>query len=228
MLVGDTKTYEVVLLLGVTTDTQDVGGNIRERRPVFCTEEDVRRCLKTFLGEQHQIPPMYSALKQNGKKLYEMAREGKEVERVARPVHFYEITVMKIDLPRVWLRATCSKGTYIRTFCHDIGEALGCGGCMEHLIRTKVGTFEWKNTFKLHQVKFLADQGRLEDCILPIDKMFNSLPALQVEPQGNKLAWNGGYLYPQQIRGSENPPNWTDGSDYRVYDSKRVFVGIYR
>ena len=149
MLAGETKTYEAVLLLGVTTDTQDAGGIIRESRPVSCTEEEVRRCAEAFLGEQLQVPPMYSALKQNGKKLYELAREGKEVERAARPVHFYEITVMKTELPRAWLRVTCSKGTYIRTLCHDIGEALGCGGCMEHLTRTRVGRFEWKDAFRL-------------------------------------------------------------------------------
>lgn len=228
MLAGETKTYEAVLLLGVTTDTQDAGGIIRESRPVSCTEEEVRRCAEAFLGEQLQVPPMYSALKQNGKKLYELAREGKEVERAARPVRFYEITVMKTELPRAWLRVTCSKGTYIRTLCHDIGEALGCGGCMEHLTRTRVGRFEWKDAFRLSQVQLLSDQARLGECILPLDKVFSSLPALQAEPEGDQAARNGGCLCPEQVRGCGEPVAWQDGREYRVYDSKQAFIGIYR
>ena len=134
LLTDKEKTYEAVLHLGIDTDTQDMSGTVLEEKPVNVTEEEVRKVLKSFVGEQLQVPPMYSALKVNGKKLYELAREGKTVERKARPVCFYEIEPLEFHLPLVKIRVTCSKGTYIRTLCHDIGEKLGCGGCMEDQI----------------------------------------------------------------------------------------------
>ena len=141
LLTDKEKTYEAVLHLGIDTDTQDMSGTVLEEKPVNVTEEEVRKVLKSFVGEQLQVPPMYSALKVNGKKLYELAREGKTVERKARPVCFYEIEPLEFHLPLVKIRVTCSKGTYIRTLCHDIGEKLGCGGCMESLLRTQVSEF---------------------------------------------------------------------------------------
>ena len=137
LLTDKEKTYEAVLHLGIDTDTQDMSGTVLEEKPVNVTEEEVRKVLKSFVGEQLQVPPMYSALKVNGKKLYELAREGKTVERKARPVCFYEIEPLEFHLPLVKIRVTCSKGTYIRTLCHDIGEKLGCGGCMEELLRSR-------------------------------------------------------------------------------------------
>ena len=144
LLMEETKTYEAVLLLGTVTDTQDTGGQVLRTRPVTCSPEELEDCLKGFLGEQMQVPPMYSALKQNGKKLYELAREGKTVERQPRKVHFYELELLETDLPRARIRVTCSRGTYIRTLCQDIGEKLGCGGCMEHLVRTGWGISLWR------------------------------------------------------------------------------------
>ena len=128
--------------LGMTTDTQDVTGRILEERSTeTLTADKVREVIESFIGDYDQIPPMYSALKVNGKKLYELAREGKVVERKARPVKILDIRIIEMDLPRVRMEVSCSKGTYIRTLCHDIGEQLGCGGCMESLIRTRVSTF---------------------------------------------------------------------------------------
>ena len=147
------KTYEAVLHLGIDTDTQDMSGTVLEERPVNVTEEEVRKVLKSFVGEQLQVPPMYSALKVNGKKLYELAREGKTVERKARPVCFYEIEPLEFHLPLVKIRVTCSKGTYIRTLCHDIGEKLGCGGCMEELLRSRVGRYSLFESHTLAQVE---------------------------------------------------------------------------
>ena len=134
MLTDETKTYEALLHLGIATDTQDMSGTVTAEAPVTVTEEEVRDCIASFVGEQQQVPPMYSALKVNGKKLYELAREGIEIERKARTVHFYEISILEVKLPLVRMEVTCSKGTYIRTLCHDIGEKLGCHGCMEQLI----------------------------------------------------------------------------------------------
>ena len=135
------KEYVAELLLGVKTDTQDTTGQVLEERKVETSEEEILRICAGFLGEQEQVPPMYSALKVNGKKLYELAREGKVVERKARPITIYELEVQEIALPVVRLRVLCSKGTYIRTLCEDIGEALGCGGAMQSLVRTRVERF---------------------------------------------------------------------------------------
>ena len=136
MLTDHSKVYRAVLLLGIDTDTQDISGQILEKRPVEENPEQVLEVIKGFIGPYDQIPPMYSALKVDGKRLYELARAGKTVERQARPVVIHDITVESMELPRVTMTVSCSKGTYIRTLCHDIGEKLGCGGCMEALIRT--------------------------------------------------------------------------------------------
>ena len=142
LLTDKNKTYEAVLLLGKTTDTQDITGEVLEEKSTEAlTEEKVREAIEGFIGDYEQIPPMYSALKVNGKKLYELAREGKVIERKARPVKILDIQILEIDLPKVRMEVSCSKGTYILTLCHDIGEKLGCGGCMESLMRTRVSTF---------------------------------------------------------------------------------------
>ena len=139
LLTDKRKTYQAVLLLGTETDTQDMTGTILSEKPTEqLTEPAVRGAAESFVGPYMQVPPMYSALKVNGKKLYELARAGKEVERAARPVEIYDLQIDAVELPRVTMTVTCSKGTYIRTLCHDIGEKLGCGGCMEKLIRTRV------------------------------------------------------------------------------------------
>ena len=226
MLADETKTYEAVLLLGTVTDTQDTSGKVLAEQPVLCTEEEVSRCLESFVGDKLQIPPMYSALKQNGKKLYELAREGKEVERRPRPVHFYEITALKMELPRVWLKVTCSKGTYIRTLCHDIGEQLGCGGCMEHLTRTRVGSFEIKNARRLGEVQLMADQGRLGEWISRLDEVFGGFAAFHTCREADKTARNGGRLTVGQVQ--EGVPEGPEEMKCRLYDSTGAFIGIYR
>ena len=138
MITDKEKTYEAVMRLGVVTDTQDMSGTVlSQTTELSVTEEELCTVVSSFVGDYMQVPPMYSALKVNGKKLYELAREGKTVERKPRPVHFYEIEILDISFPLVRFRVTCSKGTYIRTLCNDIGEKLGCGGCMEKLLRTK-------------------------------------------------------------------------------------------
>ena len=169
LLTDKEKTYEAVLHLGIDTDTQDMSGTVLEERPVNVTEEEVRKVLKSFVGEQLQVPPMYSALKVNGKKLYELAREGKTVERKARPVCFYEIEPLEFHLPLVKIRVTCSKGTYIRTLCHDIGEKLGCGGCMEELLRSRVGRYSLFESHTLAQVEAAVADGTVQDMIDPVE-----------------------------------------------------------
>ena len=139
LLTDRSKEYEAVMLLGVTTDTEDTSGQIISEKEVNVTEDEVREAVKFFLGEYDQIPPMYSAIKVDGKKLYELAREGKVIERKPRKVVISDIEITEIDLPRVTMRISCGKGTYIRSLCRDIGEKLSCGACMEKLTRTRVG-----------------------------------------------------------------------------------------
>ena len=173
------KTYEAVLLLGKTTDTQDISGAILKEQPTdHLNEAEVTKVIESFKGTYDQIPPMYSALKVNGKKLYELAREGKTVERKSRKVTIYQIHIKEIQLPRVRMEVTCSKGTYIRTLCHDIGNLLGTGGCMEELTRTKVGRFELKDSLKLEELRDLAQNGWLEDALIysPLSLLKNIFP----------------------------------------------------
>ena len=223
LLTDKEKTYEAVLHLGIDTDTQDMSGTVLEERPVNVTEEEVRKVLKSFVGEQLQVPPMYSALKVNGKKLYELAREGKTVERKARPVCFYEIEPLEFHLPLVKIRVTCSKGTYIRTLCSDIGEKLGCGGCMEALVRTQVERFVKEEAMTLDEIETARDEGILTEKIVPIEEMFSAYPAAAVIPEADSLVKNGNPLKPEELCLGES-----QAETIRVYDSTGRFMGIYR
>ena len=178
MLTDKDKEYVTELLLGVETDTQDMTGTVLARHPVSVSQEQVREAVLSFGGSYMQVPPMYSALKINGKKLYELAREGKEVERRAREVRIEEIEILQMQLPVVRLRVVCSKGTYIRTLCADIGQKLGCGGVMESLVRTRVGKFSLEEALTLEQLQELKDQGRLAEAVAPVESVFGSCPVL--------------------------------------------------
>ena len=157
-------------MLGKETDTQDISGTVlRVGETEGLTQEQVKDCVMSFVGEYDQIPPMYSALKVNGKKLYELAREGKTIERKSRKVEIKEIRILEMALPRVRMEVSCSKGTYIRTLCHDIGEKLGCFGCMESLLRTKVSRFEIESSLKLSEIQKKREEGKLSEIITPLD-----------------------------------------------------------
>lgn len=225
MLTDKDKTYEAVLLFGKTTDTQDISGTVLEEKDTsLLTVEKIEECIRAYIGEYEQVPPMYSALKVNGKKLYELAREGKEVERKARKVQIYDIQIKKIEIPRVTMEVTCSKGTYIRTLCHDIGQKLGCGGTMKSLKRTRVGIFTIDGALKLSRLEELAAQGLLEEKVIPVEAMFTELPALTVKDAFARLIENGNAFYPGQAEESVRTP---DGGQVRVYDRKGRFYGIY-
>ena len=153
MLTDKSKEYEACMLLGVTTDTQDMSGKVLENKQVSCTQEEAREAVLSFIGEYDQIPPMYSAIKVNGKKLYELARNGIEIERKPRRVEISHIEILECSLPEIHFRVSCSKGTYIRALCADIGDKLGCGAAMKSLIRTRVGTFVIEEAWKLSEVE---------------------------------------------------------------------------
>ena len=225
LLTDHDKTYEALLLLGKTTDTQDISGEVLEERdPGNLTEEEVRSCIESFIGEYDQIPPMYSALKVNGKKLYELAREGKTVERKSRKVQIHGIRILEMNLPHVRMEVDCSKGTYIRTLCHDIGEKLQVGGCMEELERTKVGRFLKEDAVTLDEVRQKMEQGEGAELFTPLDQIFAELPAVTVTDAKVWMSYNGNDLQERFLLEKEA---WTDGQEVRVYDSRKNFIGLY-
>lgn len=226
MLTDRSKTYRAVLLLGLETDTQDTTGAVLNESPVDVSEEEVREAVMGFVGHYDQIPPMYSALKVGGKKLYELARAGKEVERQARPVEILEIQVEEISLPRVTMTVSCSKGTYIRTLCYDIGRKLGCGGCMESLLRTRVDRFVLADSLKLSEIERLRDEGRIGEYIVPVDGMFQDIPAIHTLPEYDRLVHNGNWFLAEQALAESAVLALAPRA--RVYDSQGQFIGVYQ
>ena len=182
------KTYETVLRLGLTTDTEDVWGETLEEHPVAFTAEKLEQVLKSFRGEIFQIPPMYSALKVNGQKLCDLARKGKEVERKPRPITIHELTLLETTENTLRLRVRCSKGTYIRTLCKDIGEALGCGGCMAELRRVTAGEYTIEEAVPLQT---LLDTQEPEKYLRTVDTMFRNYPEVKLTANQEKRCRNG-------------------------------------
>lgn len=218
------KEYIAELMLGVATDTQDLSGEILKTAPVEVSCEEIREAVLSFVGEYMQLPPMYSAVKVNGKKLYELAREGKEVERKARLVSFREIEILSMELPVVKIRVVCSKGTYIRTLCNDIGEKLGCFGAMKSLIRTRVGMFKLEDAITLEELEQYRDAGKLAEILLPSDSIFMHLPAVYAKPENCRFLDNGNAMYPNMLIKS---PYFKDGQEVRMYGGEK-FYGIYQ
>ena len=239
MLTDRSKTYKAVMLLGCETDTQDTTGVIlredRERAAAL-SEEVAAAAVMAFKGDYAQIPPMYSALKVDGKKLCELARAGREVERQPRMVRILDIKIERIQLPRVWMEVTCSKGTYIRTLCHDIGGKLGCGGCMEHLTRTRVDRFDIRDSLTLEQLEELRDQGRIDSCILPVEEALRSYETLYCLPEADGLVHNGNPCFSRQLDWARTKEAVTeaasaapeDGQMFRMYDSAGHLAGVYQ
>ncbi|MBQ2382526.1 MAG: tRNA pseudouridine(55) synthase TruB [Oscillospiraceae bacterium] len=182
------KAYETTLRLGLTTDTEDVTGTVLEQRQVEVTEEAFLQILDRFRGEILQVPPMYSALKVDGQKLCDLARKGKEVKRKPRPITIHELTCLRFDGETARLRVRCSKGTYIRTLCKDIGQALGCGGCMEALRRVRAGEYAIEEAVPLQE---LLDTAEPEKYLRTVDTMFRDLPSVTLTPNQEKRCRNG-------------------------------------
>ncbi len=239
MLTDTTKVYEAELLLGVVTDTQDTSGAVLEEKEVRVTEDEVKAVIASFIGEQKQIPPMYSALKVNGKKLYELAREGKTVERKARDITIESIEIMDINLPKVRMLVTCSKGTYIRTLCNDIGEKLGCGGAMASLIRRKTAGFVLEEAKTLDEIEAMMKAGEIQSIIKGVDTVFKNYPKAVVKEECMKAVQNGNWLYSDMLIFGPNDTSQEDVGakalpeksvkieDIRVYGTDKVFYGIY-
>ena len=215
MLTDRSKTYEAVLLLGQTTDTQDTTGTVlteNHEKSLELDKEQVRQVILGFKGDYDQIPPMYSAL-----------------ERKARRVQILDISVEKIELPRVWMRVSCSKGTYIRTLCEDIGAKLQVGGCMESLLRTRVDRFLVKDSLKLDQIEALRDEGKVGEHICSLEEALESYLPVYTTAEGDKALKNGNPCFKQQLdlEKSTSLENRESGNRYRMYSSQGIFMGVY-
>ena len=211
------KRYRAALRLGLETDTQDItgtpiGGTARE-----VSREELEAALERFRGEILQIPPMYSAIKVGGKKLYEIARRGGEVERKPRPVTIHSLELLGREGEDWLLDIRCSKGTYVRTLCHDIGTALGCGGCMSALRRSEAGAFSLEQAHSIGQVQQAADEGRTAELLIPVDSLFAQLPALRV-----------GQREERRIRCGNAVPSQSPEGEYRVYGPDGAFLALSR
>ena len=225
------KTYEAVMLLGTRTDTQDISGNILSQTDVNVTKIQIMDVIGSFTGEYDQIPPMYSALKHNGKKLYELARQGIEIERKPRRVNIKSILINDINLEdndkTVTFTVECSKGTYIRTLCEDIGNRLGCGACMQSLKRTRVGSFSIDNSYTLSQIEQMVQAGKTDEILTPIDEMFSDSRKIIISQEYDKLLYNGNKLPYNSIQG-KNDVQHNEDEQVRVYDKNDEFIGVYR
>lgn len=226
LMTDKSKEYEACMRLGVTTDTQDMSGAVIAQKEVTADAQAVEAAVMGFMGGYEQIPPMYSALKVGGKKLYELAREGREVERQPRHVDIPCINIIEIDIPRVRFTVACSKGTYIRTLCADIGDNLGCGAAMESLKRTRVGNFKIKDALTLSEVEALVKRGDCEKIIITPDSIFMDYAGAVVKPEAQSALLNGNKLLPGQLD-FEDKTFCNDGDMLRVYDTEGEFRAVY-
>lgn len=211
------KRYIAGLRLGVSSDTQDIWGKCSEARPVNVSRHELEAAISRFVGDIMQIPPMYSAIKVNGQRLYDIARRGGEVERQARPVTVYSINIIEGEGTDWRLDIHCSKGTYVRTLCNDIGAALGCGGCMSYLRRVQAGDFCLEDAYTLQEVQRAADEGRAQELLIPVDRLFDAYPAHSLSPGQTERIKNG-----NDIRFSG------DSGLYRLYSYSGEFLALAR
>ncbi len=224
MLTDKTKEYEARFRLGLVTDTQDISGKILEEHKVDITREELEQCIISFIGKQQQIPPMYSAIKINGQKLYDLARAGKEVERPARDIEIFNIIIKDISITdscvEACIRVECSKGTYIRTLCHDIGQKLGCGATMTSLVRVRSGQFVIEDALKLSEIEaiFRAEdaQAQIDRLVVPVDKVFDGYQAIIVQGEQERRVLNGNFIDSAYV-----------GDRIRVYLADNSFAAVY-
>ena len=217
LLTAQDKRYRATILLGIVTDTLDTDGEIIAENPVAAAESDIRRAVSCFIGNIEQLPPMYSAVQVGGQRLYHLARQGIKIERKPRSVTIYSIEILSIDIPRVTIDVHCSKGTYIRTLAADIGDKLGCGACIEALMRTQSGDFLIENAVTPEQLSALSEKGEAESVIIPTDKLFPDYEAVQLDKKRADRVKNGVPIY---FSGREF------GQKLRIYDENGDFIAL--
>ena len=219
------KTYEAGILLGRKTDTDDIWGTVLSEKSVSVSEEEIRQAVRSFRGEIMQIPPMYSAKKINGKKLYELARSGVTVERKSAAVTIHDIQLKEVDLPNISIRVSCSKGTYIRALARDIGEKLGTYAVMSSLTRTVHGRFSISDAHTLGEIREAKEKGTLEELLLPVDRMFSMYDAVRTREEADQLLLNGNRIPLTLFSDAAIAEN---NALYRVYLSDGRFAALYR
>ncbi len=229
MLTAQEKEYEAGMQLGLTTDTQDISGKVTGTDSSVVAEEALRNAAASFTGVYMQTPPMYSAIKIGGQKLYEIARKGKEIDRPARQVMIHSLEITGFSYPEASLRICCSKGTYIRTLCHDIGQELGCGACMTSLVRTRSGRFTLDEALTLDEIKALVSDGSIMTHILSLEELLSEYPAVKVQSEAaHRMLRNGNQLLAAELipDGQSEMPD--DSQLVRVYDRDGIMTAVYR
>lgn len=224
MLNDKKKEYVATFMLGKSTDTLDDSGTVLEEREVKATPEDIKEAAKSFVGGYEQLPPMYSAKWVDGKRLYELARQGIEVQRKPVFVDIYEIEILDISLPVVKMKVLCGKGTYIRSLCVDIAAKCNELAVMTDLERTATGMFDLTTARTLDELTKLKNEGKLSDCVIKTDYVFKDIPALTVRSEYRKVIDNGNKLYPKMITSGVPFPAM---KRVRVYNDEGTFMGIY-
>lgn len=219
MLTASDKAYRAQFILGMTTDTLDASGEILTEQPVMVSKKQIEEKIKEFIGEIYQIPPMFSAIKKDGKKLYELAREGITIEREKRKVTIFDIKICEIDMENyaITIEVSCSKGTYIRTLCEDIGMALGCGAYMNTLVRIKSAGFTLEESHTPEELLCMKKAGTLESIVIPVDKLFLDYEEVILDAFLSGKAKNG---IPIRKKGL------IEGNLYRIYDENHEFLCI--
>lgn len=225
-LILDDKEYEASVLLGKTTDTDDVTGQVLSEACVDVSEDKVLEVIESFVGEYDQLPPMYSAIKIDGKKLYEYAREGKSVERAKRKVEIFSIDEITVSLPIVSFKVHCSKGTYIRSLARDIGEKLGCGATLNSLKRSNIKGFNSEDGLKLSEIEQMRDAGIIEEKIMPVDAFLSDIPVAVCKEEGRSLLMNGNKLQPDLLELADDNFSLAEGNRIRVYMDEE-FLALY-
>ena len=230
-LVEKEKTYVAQLKPGYATDTQDAHGAIIAGEGAHATRAQLEAVLPRFIGEIAQIPPMYSALKRGGQKLCDLARQGVEVQIEPRPTQVHAIDILHEQEDGSFILAIrCGRGTYIRTLCHDIGEKLGCGGCMESLLRTRVSSFTLKDSLKLPEIEKLQESGKIEQILMPVDAVFMQYPCVSILEEQEKILRNGNPFRVREIQNLLPEGQNVDELEkdrIRVYDTGGQFCAIY-
>ena len=230
LLVTSTKEYKASMQLGIDTDTEDITGKVLNESDSWkmLDDKEITDAVKSFIGKYEQLPPMYSAIKKDGKKLYEYARQGVEIEREKRPVEIISISDIEIKKPYVHFNVKCSKGTYIRSLCRDIGQKLGCGAAMSSLLRNELHGMYAKDAYKLNEIELLRDDNALDKCIVPMDILLNEYKRLDVKPTASKLLSNGNKLNADSFLTQVTVDDEIEPDElFRVYDNN-LLLALYR
>ena len=222
------KEYEAVMLLGKTYDTLDITGTVQKEYEIMSTKEDIEKAVNAFIGGYDQIPPMYSAKKVDGKRLYDIARAGGTIERKSVFVKIYDITIIDVDIPYVKIRVKCGKGTYIRSLIDDIGKKLGCGAAMSALVRTGVGDFTIDRSYSLADIEEAVKNDKISDVIISIETLFGDLDAVYTTPELSRLVRCGNILPGREVAKTLSVSGRpAEGTRVRVYDAEKKLTGIY-